>query len=132
MKHLFPLLLFAALTSCSERPASPTGSSTAPDPYSGYAFITLGVDANPTNDFERAIATNDIRFVAYKFRVAGSPYPGLATPAVQGDDKDRYGVKVIAGTADDGPREFPLDAANKYATAYNQLLLQHLKAGKSN
>ena len=112
-------MLVAALTSCSKRASSPVD-------VSSYGVLTIGIDANPTNDFQRAIATNDTRFVAYKYNV-GAPLPGYMIPVAQGNDTKRYGVKVIAGT----PNAFPRDVATNYATAYNQLLVQTLRAEKS-
>jgi hypothetical protein len=93
---------------------------------SSYGVLTIGTSANPTNDFQRAIATNDKRFVAYKYNTGG-PLPGYIIPAAQGDDTKQCGVKVITGT----PNVFPREVASRYATAYNQLLLQHLRAEKA-
>src|SRR5689334_11164245 len=111
-KHMASFILVAVLTSCSQRASSPVD-------VTSYGVITIGTYANPTNDFQRAIATNDTRFVGYRYNIGG-PLPGYAIPVAQGDDTRKYGVKVIAGT----PNPFPRDVASKYATAYNQLLLQ--------
>jgi hypothetical protein len=115
--------LWAALSSCSKPAYSPVD-------VNSFGVFTIGIDANPTNDFQRAIATNDTRFVAYKYRIAGSPSPGYLAPVVEPDDFRRYGVKVIAGTG--RPlNAFPHAVATNYAIVYNQLLLQKLKAENS-
>ena len=122
-KHLAWLILVAALASCSQRPNSPVD-------VSNWGLIVIGIDANPTNDFQHAIATNDTRLVAYGYKIGG-PLPGYIIPVAQGDESKQYGVKVIAGTGGQGPNAFPHDVASKYATAYNQLLLQTLRAEKT-
>ena len=85
-------------------------------------YIKIAVTANPTNDFKLAIATNDVRFVGYMGYAL--VVPGV-TNYYGGYDKSN-GVKIIAGTSDVvSPTSFPSDLADRYASAYNALLLQY-------
>lgn len=128
MRHPIVILAAAVITaSANGQPSTNSPSSGTQERSTSRDYIKIEITANPTNDFTAAIATNDVRFVGYMGYA-------LVVPGV----KDYYshyersnGVKVIAGTSDViSPTAFPTAVAHRYATAYNELLLRHLKANE--
>jgi hypothetical protein len=127
MRYLITLLLVTATIAYAGIAATNSTPATAQQREESPNFIKIEVNANPTNDFSAAIASNDVRFVGYMGYA-------LIVPGIKdyysGYDKSN-GVKIIAGTSDViSPTSFPPEVAHRYAAAYNELLLRYLKANQ--
>ena len=128
MRHLISILFITAITANADGiSATNSPPATAQRHGESPSFIKIEVNANPTNDFRAAVATNDVRFVGYMGYA-------LVVPGVQdyysGYDKSN-GVKIIEGTSDVlSPTSFPPGVARRYAAAYNELLFRYLKANQ--
>ncbi len=86
------------------------------------AYIAIEITADPTNDFQAAVATNDFRFIGYTGYAL--VVPGVTNHSLY---EKPNGVKIIAGTSDVvSPTTFPAAVAQRYAAAYNALLLQQV------
>lgn len=113
-------LAIGALLGCAQAPKSPIEADAARRADSLLAL-------NPAVEFQQALERGDLRAIG----VCG--FACLAE-GVEGSDYDLIRgrpLNIIAGTSDaiGGPDVARLDAvADTYATRYNRLLIEHLKA----